>query len=223
MVDTELVGLHADDLTGDLGDLVNEILLNVLHSGSDAQKADTEILAHVGHSSGSVSTSLADVLHSFLEARICKGGLLGEIVVQAFHSTCECLVGVLTVVGELLAGLAKLLVCFLLSLCDLLCKELECRSLTCSILGGELLDGILSTLLLGSDGSKGALGGGFDLNTGFLRNLLHLNSICIDGCVGLLDGRRSLGSCISRTASFTSREISLALAATSAFKAFLAM
>merc|ERR1712022_110985 len=186
-VDTDLVGLHGDNLTGDLGDVVDKDLLGVLGLSDGEGHLGTELLAEVSDLLGSLLAGSRDIGDGLLEAGVGKGSLLGEGIVQAVHGGAEGTLSVGTVLGELVVSLTELLIHLLLSELELLLHEVKGGLLAGGVLGRELLDGILGVLLLGSDGSQGLGLGGLEGGTSGLGDLLHLLGLGGDVSVGLLD------------------------------------
>merc|ERR1712022_56643 len=75
-VDTDLVGLHGDNLTGDLGDVVDKDLLGVLGLSDGEGHLGTELLAEVSDLLGSLLAGSRDIGDGLLEAGVGKGRLL---------------------------------------------------------------------------------------------------------------------------------------------------
>merc|ERR1719407_352523 len=192
-VDTHLVSLVGDNLTGDNGDLTDETSLDVLHLSGHSGHLGGEVLAELTHLVGGLTAGGVEVLDGLGEAGVSEGSLLGEGIVEASDGGTELLVEAGTVVSELLVGLTELLGGLLLGDLQLGSGELEGSLLAGGVLGGEPLEGSLGTGLLGTDLGDGGGREGLDLTTGLLGLGAHLVGVGVDTSVGLLDGLGSLG------------------------------
>merc|ERR1719163_514283 len=173
-VDTHLVSLVGDNLTGDDGDLTDETSLDVLHLSGHSGHLGGEVLAELTHLVGGLTAGGVEVLDGLGEAGVSEGSLLGEGIVEASDGGTELLVEAATVSSEVLVGLTELLGGLLLGDLQLGSGELEGSLLAGGVLGGEPLEGSLGTGLLGADLGDGGGREGLDLTTGLLGLGAHL-------------------------------------------------
>merc|ERR1719478_2140361 len=191
-VDTDLVGLVGDNLTGDDSDLTHETSLDVLHLSGHSGHLGGEVLAELLHLVGGLLAGSGEVLDSLGEAGVCESSLLGKGVVETSDGSTELLVEAATVGSEPLVSLTELLGRFLLGDAELGGSELKGSLLAGGVLGCELGEGLGGTGLLGLNLGNGGGREGLDLTTGLLGLVAHLGGVGVDTHVGLLDGLGSL-------------------------------
>merc|ERR1719482_2301714 len=187
-VDTHLVGLVGDNLTGDDSDLTDETSLDVLHLSGHSGHLGGEVLAELTHLVGGLVAGSVEVLDGLGEAGVSEGSLLGEGIVEAGDGGTELLVEAGTLGSEVLIGLAELLLGLLLGDLQLGSGKLEGSLLAGGVTGGELAESSGGTDLGDGGGREG-----LDLTTGLLGLGTHAGGVGVDTSVGLLDGLGGLG------------------------------
>merc|ERR1719271_617602 len=161
--------------------------VDTLGLGGDGQETDREVLAELLHLAGGGLAGGGEVLNSLGEAAVSEGGLLGERLVELLGGATELAVELGLVLGELLVGLAELVVGLLGGDLQLLLEEGEGRGLALGISGAELAEGNAGTALLVGDGSEGSLGLGSNGGTVSLGDLTHADREDVETVVHVLD------------------------------------